>query len=244
MEPQGGVTSSLRLSTRSLPEARRVAALRDLFDRWIGMEVDADPGHPIDLQIELAPGLRRARMLNPFTARAARPGIRLADDDDTVCLIIKSGGRMASRQGSRESVPQLGDAVLLVYRQPSQLQFDGATYLALRVPAVALSMLADIHGAAARLIPRCSPALGLLRSYVESLPRRLDDPRLARLAATHVHDLMALAIGASEDGRRIVRGRGMRAARLEAIKADLACDPTMSIDQIARRRVCRHATSR
>ncbi|HWI12407.1 MAG TPA: AraC family transcriptional regulator [Burkholderiaceae bacterium] len=226
---------SLRLSTCELAVARRLPALRDLFDRSIGMDIDAEPGHPIDIQMNIAPGLRRARMLSPFTARAARPQTRLADGDDTVCLMIKTGGQMALSQGRHEGVPQLGDAVLLVYRQPSRLEFVDATYLSVRVPFAALAMLADVEAAAACRIPRHSAALALLQNYVGSLPEHLDDPFLGRLAATHVYDLMALAIGATDEGREGARGRGVRAARLEAIKTDLARDATLPIDQIARR---------
>lgn len=116
---------SLRVSTRELPSPRRLRALRDLFERSIGMKIDADPGHPIDIEINVAPGLRRARMLSPFTARAARPQTLLADNDDTVCLMVKTSGHVTLGQGRHESAPQAGDAVLLVYRQPSRLEFMG-----------------------------------------------------------------------------------------------------------------------
>ena len=75
----------------------------------------------------------------------------------------------------------------------------------------------------------------LLRHYVASLPERLADPVLGALVATHVYDLMALAIGATGEGREIARGRGVRAARLESIKADLTRDPSLAIHEIARR---------
>ena len=50
---------------------------------------------------------------------------------------------------------------------------------------------------------------------------------------THVHDLMALVLGATRDGAAIARGRGARAARLAAIKADVIahlgrCDFTLT----------------
>ena len=174
-------------------------------------------------------------MLRPFTARAARPSTRLSDGDDTVCLMVRTGGQMALRQGRREAVPEIGDGVLLVYRQPSQLRFQDATYLSVRVPLRELAMLVDVEAAAGRRILRDTAALVLLRHYAASLPERLADPVLSTLVATHMYDLMALAIGTTGEGREIAQGRGVRAARLEAIKADLTRDPSLPIDEIARR---------
>jgi AraC-like DNA-binding protein len=230
-----GASSSLRIETDSLPPTRRLPALRDLFDRSIGMEIAAENDQSVDLQIHAAPGLRRAVMLSPFTARAARPAPRLADGDDTVCLMIKNGGQMALRQGRHEAIPDVGDGMLLVYRQTSQLSFHAATYLSVRVPLEALVMLVDVEAAAGRRIPGDTAALVLLRHYVGSLPQLLADPTLGGLVAAHVYDLMALAIGATGEGREIARGRGVRAARLEVIKADLTRDASLSIEEIARR---------
>ena len=235
MEAKLAVSSSLRVATGELPLARRLPALRDLFDRSIGMEIAAASDQSVHLQVNAVPGLRRAQMLQPFTARAARPSQRLADGDDTVCLMIKSGGHMALRQAKREAVPDVGDGVLLVYRQPSQLSFQEATYLSLRVPLDALAMLVDVESAAGRRIPGDTAALALLRRYVASLPERLADPVLGGLVATHVYDLMAMAIGATGEGRELALRRGVRAARLAAIQADLTSDASVSIDEIARR---------
>ncbi len=229
------VPSTQRIATGHLPPARRLPALRELFDRSIGMEIAADRGQPVDLQVHAVPGLRRALMLQPFTARAARPAARLADGDDTVCLMVKSGGRMALRQGRREAVPEVGDGMLLVYRQPSRLSFDEATYLSVRVPLPALAMRVDVEAAAGRRIPADDAALRLLRHYVASLPDRLADPVLGSLVATHVHDLMALALGATGEGRELAHARGARAARWDVLRAELARDPSLSVDEVARR---------
>jgi hypothetical protein len=170
MTADQGTSSSLRIETGSLPPTLRLSALRDLFDRSIGMDISAEKSQPVDLQVNVVPGLRRALMLRPFTAQAARPATRLSDGDDTICLMVKSGGRMALRQGRHEAVPDVGDGMLLLYRQPSQLSFQDATYLSVRVPLQALAMLVDVEAAAGRRIPGDTAALVLLRQYVASLP--------------------------------------------------------------------------
>jgi AraC-like DNA-binding protein len=235
MKLETGGGASLHFSTRELPHSKRLPALRELFDQSIRMELDAEAGHAVDMQMHIAPGLRRAQMLSALTARVTRPAKRIADGEDTVCLMLKTGGHMALTQGRREGVPQVGDAVLLVYREPALLQFVDTTYLSVRVPFSALATLANVESAAARCIARDTEALSLLRTYVANLPERFDDPQLCRLAATHVYDLMALAIGATDEGRQIANQRGVRAARLEAIKADLIEDATLHLDQLAAR---------
>jgi AraC-like DNA-binding protein len=68
-----------------------------------------------------------------------------------------------------------------------------------------------------------SEALRLLKGYVELLKHdtQLTDPGLRRMAVTHVHDLVALALGGAGDTAEAARTRGLRAARLRAIKADI-----------------------
>lgn len=235
MTTEVAAPSAARITTGHLPVELRLPALCDLFDRSIGMEIAAERSQSVDLQAHAVPGLRRAQMLQPFTAQAARPAARLADGDDTVCLMVKSRGQMALRQGRRETVPDVGDGMLLVYRQPSQLSFHEATYLSVRVPLQALAMLVDVEAAAGSRIPGNNAALMLLRHYVTSLPDCLADPLLGGLVATHVYDLMALAIGATGEGREIACGRGARSARMEAIRADLTRDTSLSVDEVARR---------
>ena len=228
--------TSLQFSTRRLPVSRRTSALRELFDRSVQLEIEADPDTPVEMEMMLAPGLRRAKMLSSLTARMSRPASMLADGEDTICLIMKTGGNLAIEQGRQESVPQAGDGVLLVYREPAVLQFSESTYVSVRVPFAAISSLSKNVGAAAALrIPRDVEALSLLRAYVESMPLRIADPHLGKLSATHIYDLLSLAIGATREGREIASQRGIRAARLEAIKAALLRDATLDIDHLAAR---------
>jgi hypothetical protein len=63
----------------------------------------------------------------------------------------------------------------------------------------------------------------VLANYVGVL---MDDQALAtelrRLVVTQIYDLVALAIGAGRDAAAIAEGHGVRAARLRAIKVDIA----------------------
>lgn len=236
MAVEGQGYASLRVSTRALPASKRLPALRELFDRSIQLEIDAEPGQAVEMEVLLAPGLRRAKMLSSLTARVSRPAPKLADGEDTICLMMKTGGHLAVTQGRREGVPQVGDGVLLVYREPALCQLVDTTYIAVRVPFAAISTLARNVGAAAALrVPRDIEALSLLRAYVSNLPERIANPQLGRLSATHIYDLISLAIGATDEGREIASQRGVRAARFESIKADILQNTTLSLDQVAAR---------
>jgi AraC-like DNA-binding protein len=49
-------------------------------------------------------------------------------------------------------------------------------------------------------------------------------PELQRLVVTHIHDLIAAIVGATRDARAIAEGRGIRAARLHAVMADITAN--------------------
>jgi AraC-like DNA-binding protein len=98
-------------------------------------------------------------------------------------------------------------------------------YTSLSFPRSALMPLVPrLEDAVMRPLPRNGNALQLLQGYVEMLAESPmpETPELRGLAAAHVHDLLALAIGASRDAAAIAEGRGVRVARLAAIKADIA----------------------
>ena len=81
----------------------------------------------------------------------------------------------------------------------------------------------DLDAILARPIPRQVEALPLLSSYIEWLSEAaLSTPEVVRLAVAQIYDLAALTMGATRDAAEIATGRGLRVARLRAIKADIA----------------------
>jgi transcriptional regulator GlxA family with amidase domain len=53
-------------------------------------------------------------------------------------------------------------------------------------------------------------------------PTVIDTPQMRQLAVHHIHDLVAIALGATRDAAEIAAGRGLRVARMRAVKADIA----------------------
>jgi hypothetical protein len=84
-------------------------------------------------------------------------------------------------------------------------------------------LVPDVAAVVARRIPCTTEALRLLAGYLDGLRdgEALATPELQNLVVTHVHDLLGLALGATRDAAQAAIGRGMRAARLQAVKADI-----------------------
>lgn len=86
-----------------------------------------------------------------------------------------------------------------------------------------------------------NPAISLLQSYAATILRGSTDlsPAEASCFATHIQDLVVLALGAQKpDETERATKRGLRAARLAAIKADIRenlSSPRLSLDWLAAR---------
>ena len=74
-----------------------------------------------------------------------------------------------------------------------------------------------------RPIPRGTGALNLLTHMVGALieDALIDAPNMRQLVAAHLCDLASVSLGATREALAVAEGRGVRAARLRAIKADI-----------------------
>lgn len=227
---------TFRFQTHGLPALRQFQALQEIFGDQVKMDLIAENDEPInaEMRVQVVPGLRRTQMVSSLSAEVTRHANRLADCEDSVCLIVATAGQLALTQNGREVAPKIGDGTLLFYREPAVLQFKDMTYFAVRVPFVELAGLTkDIENAAALRIPGNLEAMSLLRSYLCQLPHSISDWQLCRTAATHIYDLIALSIGATDECQELARSRGLKAARFEAIKAELRKNNRLTLDELA-----------
>jgi AraC-like DNA-binding protein len=91
-----------------------------------------------------------------------------------------------------------------------------------------------------RPIAKHNEALQLLRSYLGILTEtdRFVRPELQRVFVTHIHDLLASALGATQDAAILAGERGVRSARLRAIMFEIGENldkPELSISDVAMR---------
>jgi AraC-like DNA-binding protein len=214
-----------RFSTADLPERDRVAMWRDHYgQKVLKIEIEPDPDTPFRAAL-ISRALPDLHLLSGMmsAARIQRTRKLIADGNNDLALVINRWGTIAAMARGRQVTLRAGDAVLM--NSGEMTAFERSRFgnsLSIRVShSVLSSLVAHADDAVMRLIPRDTDALRLLTRYAEPLLEddTLSSPELRRLAVTHVHDLVALTLGATRDAAEFAQGRGVRAARLNAAKA-------------------------
>jgi AraC-like DNA-binding protein len=217
----------LRLSTGGAPECARPDLFCEFFERLgvdYAMSPEGDDPIEIDLTLRGLPGVQiLTGKLQGVRLRRKR---KSNDPTDDVGLLLNPGGTKRIFQRGREIVLGAGEATLISLSEPVE-ETDrppGDTFV-VRVPMPQLApRLTRGQDNLLRRIPPGTPALGLLRDYIgiACAEQTLADAELQPVVTSHVYDLMAVAIGATRDAMATAQGGGLRAARLHAIKRDIA----------------------
>lgn len=239
---QPGVFPKLRFSTTDLPRHDRIAMWREHYAHTIfrvAVEPVCDASFQATVSSRALPALQL--LYGAVSAvRISRTREYLADGNDDLGFVINRAGRLAAIARDREVALREGDAVLVNSAEPTV--FDRSTSggsFSIRIPrAVLASLVVDLDDVVMRPIARSMSTLKLLTSYVYPLMEEDElTPALRRLAVTHVHDLVALALGATRDAVDVAQGRGVRAARLHVAKSYI-CEhcrsPSLSIATVAK----------
>jgi AraC-like DNA-binding protein len=250
-QPPRGLPSAapgaIRFSLDGVPERERPAVFREYFGREvIGYDIKLLPDVPfdVDVRFQMLPGLTMM-WGKTHGSRNQRTRETLAHDaSDDIGMVVNLGGDHRITHDQKELMLGEGQAVLLslgevwssTHRPPGNL-------LALRVPRCRFApLVTGVDDRYFRAIPAATPALRLLTDYIQILQRGDHAPGadLQPLLVSHIHDLMAVAAGATRDAAETARDRGLRAARLHAIKADIArnLDGDLSVGALAFRNRC------
>jgi AraC-like DNA-binding protein len=249
MVPAQGASFSFRFSTDGLAQAACAKAVRELAERT-GLPDKIEPLEPlpdcpvrVDITKLTLPGLGLMSGTLGGLRQAARPRGSAFGGGDELLLAVNLRGSSGARQTDQEVVLGEGDAMLatrgsagFTITRPTPVRFVG-----FRVPRGAIAPLVGrLDDARIRLVPRGTEMLNLLTTYAAALAHEqpLNTPELQRLVVSHVHDLIAAIVGATRDGRAIAEGRGIRAARLRAVMADITANLTdcgLTVAAVARR---------
>lgn len=233
---------SLRVSTAALPERDASEILREAIGRALmsvqmeplaGTKLAADITFYASTHFGMAEG-----MISPM--RNVRAPSLIANDD-LVLVFMRDGEGILEQHGSRTEVRQ-GHAVLTDNAAPAAFTFHREfSPLSLRLSRSILAPhLEDLDGFLRKPLLNDSPALRMLQSYAAMFINNTSvaTPTLRQIAPKHMYDLAALAIGARRDSAEIASNRGLRAARFQAVKADIVRnlrDQHLSSNEVAAR---------
>lgn len=235
----GADASTRHFRITDFPERERFDAWREIFGRAImRVEIEPMPGRQYfsDITLRRLPDLGMGN--GTTTGLQYRRSRTLIDNDDLVLHVSLSGG---FRGHQRDVRLDKGQAVLMSSAQTGLISLTDESFLLFRIPLRVMSpIVGDLNAVLYRPIPQSTEALGLLVNYAGAICRMptLGKPDVRHLAAAHIRDLIALTLGTTRDAAEIANGRGLRAARMHAIKVDIAehvCRPNLSIGEIALR---------
>lgn len=218
---------AVSVTTDAFPKEKRLAMWREIYGRTIAKfeiePLDDTPFHAEVMfrslpQLGIAMGARsdaHYRMTRQLATRAT----------DNLIFSMVTHGVGTICQFGREATIEAGSAVLLSASDPSvcTLRQQGR-FTTLSLPReIILPLLGDLDTAFVRPILQGTDALRLLAGYLDVLTdtSAFAAPELERNVATHIMDLAIMAIGATREAGELAKGRGMRVARLRAIKDDV-----------------------
>ncbi len=174
---------------------------------------------------------------------AVRTPHHAADTDDNVMFHIPLAGSCSIEQrGGEQTELKSG----LVYADPGEvpgvIRFHGEPTegFYVSIPRVHLSTATLGLNAMLRGTAPLTPQWRLFFNYARSLHEELAElaPVESAQCATHVQDLALMALGATREAAEVAVGRGVRVARLKAIKADVErhlTAPDLTADGVAAR---------
>ncbi|MBM2714874.1 helix-turn-helix domain-containing protein [Mesorhizobium caraganae] len=216
--------SDARFSSAKWPRAEWRGVYCDLVRRMVtDMDVQVtEEKRSVDATVLRLPGLgvsdSRTTAFRTTRSRAMTKGT-----DDYIFFMCLEGAATFSHLG-RETSIEAGQAILLPSCDPHVIERAMSHHLFITIPKAALGpMAANADAALMTPISCVGEKFSLLASYVRLLMQEPDlaASELCWLAANHIQDLVAVVIGATQDATEVATGRGIRAARLRAIKADI-----------------------
>lgn len=188
------------------------------------MKLDIEPINGGQLEYTLLardlPGVRVMSMsMSPI--RITRTREYAVDGNGDLIFIINQTGKATASSRGRDIALNDGDALLMSASDVKT--FDRHSYggsLSFRIPRPILSaMVTYVDDVVMQVIPGSTDALKLLAGYAAPLfnDLALATPEFRRTAVNHLHDLVALALGAARGS--VAGGRAIPAARLRLAKA-------------------------
>ncbi|GGE34292.1 AraC family transcriptional regulator [Halopseudomonas oceani] len=218
----------ITFSTADYPLAERLEASQDIYAAMANIDVSLPRGKApeIETRIRLLPGISIALIrTSPLTVK--RRSQQIQDGNDDFALLLNPTGRTAWRSelagvGEVECGP--GAGCFGFNDRPGTIEFQGSQTYMLNI-CFSRSLLGPLIGDIERTSksPRLAPeTFTHLTQCAIELVQAPGPEDLNILADTNrLLDLAALSVGAPRDIEITARHRGLKQARLRAVKADL-----------------------
>lgn len=228
----------LHVSTVAHPGRESVEAWRDLFGHAIcGLDIEPLSDRPFVSKavVRVLPGLGVAQGMSSG-AHYWRPSHRINSDD--LVFVVNHSGHDLARMERREQTLSPGQAVLFAADRVGGTTNAGTSrFTTLRIPRPVVPGADD---SILRIVAPDNEALRLLGAYLGVLgdAAALAAPETQKRIVGHVHDLIAMAVEVPGKGPPAEERGGVAAARLRAIKRDIAtnaADMELDVGQIAAR---------
>ena len=233
-----------RFSTDDVRPCERTAVWREVLGRvHLHLDVEQVGDGPLHATVESHRWSSVSLYFSDTTpVRASRTPEFVQDGDGDFRLLRADGAGYHYVSNGVDQIVNDGCSALLFNGVIGSVRYLGpcrVTAIRLRRGELA-NALRGLDDRAIRRTEPDAPALRLLADYVDLLRRQgpTADPLMAGQVANHLIDLVALALGATGEAAEIARRRGLRAARLSAIKADIVANlakPDLSIAAVAAR---------
>ena len=230
MESAAGPVQSLHCTTADWQVRDRVPFWREVFGKkmvHIDIEPERDTPFAASATMTQLPDVRLLSRCTMTPSLLRRPPHLVADGDDAVVILVNLGGEILFSQRGSDVVLAPGEAASFLHAEPAEMRCSHMNCTSIVVPyRIAAGSIRDVSTAAAlRRIPADTEVLRLLVEYTQVLQDKIDiasaSAEVAHAVAAHLHDLFALAIGATRDATHRAGERGLRAARLQSVKADI-----------------------
>ncbi|MCE7915872.1 MAG: AraC family transcriptional regulator [Nitrosomonas sp. PRO4] len=235
-----------RFSTQDFSVSERVNAFQEVYASIANIDIDSSQQHPpfVEMVGRLLPNLGvYETIISPHSSRRTRAHVA-TENNDNLALVVPIDNTAIVIPENEEPLRCLpGEAVLIPSHSIHQaLNTHTMSIAVIVVPTKLIATRAsDLNKHLMKKFSSANaPEIRLLVGYTRMLMQMKDDlsPELAALVATQIHDLFVLLCGAKQEEAAMAKDRGLRAARLRAVKEDIVAhitDSELSINQVALR---------
>jgi AraC-like DNA-binding protein len=233
----------VRFWTEMLPERERFSAFREEFARQVlRMDVADLSGRKPHFDLTFVNlGQVAVGSLVGTASEFVRNTHHVKDGFGAFSVGVVAAGPVLARHAGQEHCLGVGSGLFFDHSRPhSTVRPNGGKVRNIFFPVALLKALVANPEDRVGQVVRPGPALGLLDGYMASLASLKAPPptELGNVIGVHLLDLVAAALGPTAEGQEIIAGRGLKAARLRAVLAEIARrfgNPDLDVDAIASR---------